>query len=44
MCGVFQVSFSWPLKLDAYLLLQRIILKYHNIGYHVYADDTQYII
>ena len=24
-----------------YLLLPSAILRYHNIGYHVYADDTQ---
>ena len=30
-----------PLKLFLYLLPMSAILKYHKIGYHVYADDTQ---
>ena len=30
-----------PLKLCLYLLPKSTILKYHKIGYHVYADDTQ---
>ena len=30
-----------PLKLCLYLLPLSAILRYHNIGYHVYADNTQ---
>ena len=29
------------LKFCLYLLPMSAILKYHKIGYHVYADDTQ---
>ena len=30
-------------KFCLYLLPMSAILKYHMIGYHVYADDTQLI-
>ena len=30
-----------PLKLCLYLLPLGAILKYHGIGYHIYANDTQ---
>ena len=30
-----------PLQFYLYVLLMNAILKYHKIGYHVYADDTQ---
>ena len=33
--------FTGPLKFCLYLLLLCSILKHHNIGYHIYADDTQ---
>ena len=46
ICGVSQGLVLGPLKCCLYLLLISAILKYHKIGYHVYADDdsTIYII
>ena len=41
ICGVPQGLVLGPLKLCLYLLPMSAILKYHKIGYHVYADDTQ---
>ena len=41
ICGVRQGSVLGPLKFCLYLLPMSAILKYHKIGYHVYADDTQ---
>ena len=41
ICGVPQGSVLGPLKFCFYLLPMSAILKYHKIGYHVYADDTQ---
>ena len=40
ICGVLQGSVLGPLKFCLYLLPMSAILKYHTIGYHVYADDT----
>ena len=41
ICGVPQGSVLGPLKFCLYLLPMSAILKYHKIGYLVYADDTQ---
>ena len=41
ICGVLQDSDLGPLKFCLHLLPLSAILRYHNIGYHVYADDTQ---
>ena len=41
ICGVPQRSVLGPLKSCLYLLPMSAILKYHKIGYHVYADDTE---
>ena len=41
VCGVPQGSALCPLKFCLYLLPLGAILKYHGIGYYIYADDTQ---
>ena len=40
LCGVPQCSVLGPMKLCLYLLPLGTILRHHNIGYHIYAEDA----
>ena len=41
LCGVPQDSVLGPMKYCLYLFPLSAILRHHNIGYHIYADDIQ---
>ena len=40
LCGVPQGSVLGPIKLCSYFIPLGVTLKHHNIGHHIYADNT----
>ena len=41
LCGLSQGSVLGPMKFCLYFLPFGVILRHHNVGYHIYVDDIQ---